>query len=329
VPSPNNLAAIRRALESAGVEFTNRDAPGVRLSLRPWETKRKIGLPVNQAETSRRNTFPNDLFPPPAKKLSNAVREGRLSEAAASASAGARFLVERNHDVGGLNDGCRRHPDLELEFVDRLVRDRGRDDLTAAQFEAHVGGGRTLGYLDNLTGQLVPCAYFHRESSDDLAIGQHRFLQSEWRLYHAYASISRGRKPLHHTAMTSDETLKHTPLHALHVELGARMVPFAGYEMPVQYPLGRAQGASSYAHGRRSVRCLAHGADRRAHEIKRRSRGSSGAGAARSGRYPRSSPGAVALCLHERARWHSDGRKLRGFSAARRQCRLQGSMEGG
>jgi aminomethyltransferase len=32
--------------------------------------------------------------------------------------------------------------------------------------------------------------------------------------------------------------LKRTPLHALHVELGARMVPFAGYEMPVQYPMG-------------------------------------------------------------------------------------------
>lgn len=32
--------------------------------------------------------------------------------------------------------------------------------------------------------------------------------------------------------------LKHTPLHALHIELGARMVPFAGYDMPVQYPLG-------------------------------------------------------------------------------------------
>jgi aminomethyltransferase len=29
-----------------------------------------------------------------------------------------------------------------------------------------------------------------------------------------------------------------TPLHALHVELGARMVPFAGYDMPVQYPSG-------------------------------------------------------------------------------------------
>lgn len=32
--------------------------------------------------------------------------------------------------------------------------------------------------------------------------------------------------------------LKQTPLHALHVELGARMVPFAGYDMPVQYKLG-------------------------------------------------------------------------------------------
>jgi aminomethyltransferase len=32
--------------------------------------------------------------------------------------------------------------------------------------------------------------------------------------------------------------LAHTPLHALHLELGARMVPFAGYEMPVQYPNG-------------------------------------------------------------------------------------------
>ena len=38
--------------------------------------------------------------------------------------------------------------------------------------------------------------------------------------------------------MTSDEALKHTPLHALHVTLGARMVPFAGYEMPVQFKPG-------------------------------------------------------------------------------------------
>ena len=32
--------------------------------------------------------------------------------------------------------------------------------------------------------------------------------------------------------------LKHTPFHALHVGLGAKMVPFAGYEMPVHYPAG-------------------------------------------------------------------------------------------
>ena len=32
--------------------------------------------------------------------------------------------------------------------------------------------------------------------------------------------------------------LQRTPLYDLHVSLGAKMVPFAGYEMPVQYPLG-------------------------------------------------------------------------------------------
>ena len=32
--------------------------------------------------------------------------------------------------------------------------------------------------------------------------------------------------------------LKRTPLHQLHLDLGARMVPFAGYEMPVQYRNG-------------------------------------------------------------------------------------------
>ena len=36
----------------------------------------------------------------------------------------------------------------------------------------------------------------------------------------------------------TDAPLARTPLHALHLELGARLVPFAGYEMPVQYPGG-------------------------------------------------------------------------------------------
>ena len=32
-----------------------------------------------------------------------------------------------------------------------------------------------------------------------------------------------------------DEPLRTTPLHGLHTELGARMVPFAGWDMPIQY----------------------------------------------------------------------------------------------
>ncbi|RME99146.1 MAG: glycine cleavage system aminomethyltransferase GcvT, partial [Alphaproteobacteria bacterium] len=39
-------------------------------------------------------------------------------------------------------------------------------------------------------------------------------------------------------AAANTAPLKKTPLHALHLELGARMVPFAGYEMPVQYASG-------------------------------------------------------------------------------------------
>ncbi|ANM04362.1 glycine-cleavage system protein T [Rhizobium phaseoli] len=38
--------------------------------------------------------------------------------------------------------------------------------------------------------------------------------------------------------MDDTAALKKTPLHALHISLGARMVPFAGYDMPVQYPAG-------------------------------------------------------------------------------------------
>ena len=36
----------------------------------------------------------------------------------------------------------------------------------------------------------------------------------------------------------NDEQLLKTALHDLHVELGGKMVPFAGFSMPVQYPMG-------------------------------------------------------------------------------------------
>jgi aminomethyltransferase len=38
--------------------------------------------------------------------------------------------------------------------------------------------------------------------------------------------------------MMSAADLRHTPLHDLHLALGAKMVPFAGYAMPVNYPDG-------------------------------------------------------------------------------------------
>jgi len=38
--------------------------------------------------------------------------------------------------------------------------------------------------------------------------------------------------------MSDLDSLARTPLYALHQELGARLVPFAGYAMPVQYPAG-------------------------------------------------------------------------------------------
>ena len=49
VPMRNNLAAIQRVLEEAGVEFTNGDAPGVRLRIRSGSARRG-GLRATQLE---------------------------------------------------------------------------------------------------------------------------------------------------------------------------------------------------------------------------------------------------------------------------------------
>ena len=38
--------------------------------------------------------------------------------------------------------------------------------------------------------------------------------------------------------MSVGSEIRKTPLHKMHVDAGAKMVPFAGYEMPVSYPLG-------------------------------------------------------------------------------------------
>ena len=38
--------------------------------------------------------------------------------------------------------------------------------------------------------------------------------------------------------MSKDMLIRTTPLHQMHLDAGAKMVPFAGYDMPVSYPLG-------------------------------------------------------------------------------------------
>src|SRR5690606_35100193 len=48
-------------------------------------------------------------------------------------------------------------------------------------------------------------------------------------------SLRPNRRHLLPERAMSDQTLKTTPLNAAHRALGARMVPFAGYDMPVQY----------------------------------------------------------------------------------------------
>jgi aminomethyltransferase len=47
-----------------------------------------------------------------------------------------------------------------------------------------------------------------------------------------------GEDPAMPATAAAPSTLKRTPLHHLHVSLGGKMVPFAGYEMPVQYTAG-------------------------------------------------------------------------------------------
>ena len=39
-------------------------------------------------------------------------------------------------------------------------------------------------------------------------------------------------------ARESENSLQITPLHALHLQRGGKMVPFAGYDMPVQFAAG-------------------------------------------------------------------------------------------
>src|SRR5437016_4642372 len=49
---------------------------------------------------------------------------------------------------------------------------------------------------------------------------------------------ARAEGPVGHPDGLEMETPKRTPLHQIHLTLGAKLVPFGGYEMPVSYPGG-------------------------------------------------------------------------------------------
>ena len=62
-------------------------------------------------------------------------------------------------------------------------------------------------------------------------------------------------------AASSSQTLKRTPLFDRHVDAGAKLVPFAGWEMPVQYG-GIREEHVAVRDAVRRLRRLAHGRDR-------------------------------------------------------------------
>ena len=99
--------------------------------------------------------------------------------------------------------------------------------------------------------------------------------------------------------MSAPALLK-TPLHALHLELGAKMVPFAGYEMPVQYPAGI---IAEHRHCRASAALfdVSH-MGQMLPQRRRRRAGARDAGAGRR-RRPGAGPAALRL-LHQRERRH-------------------------
>ena len=114
-----------------------------------------------------------------------------------------------------------------------------------------------------------------------------------------------------------------TPLHALHLELGARMVPFAGYDDAGQLPRRHHRRAQAVPRVGGAVRRLAHGPGAPGRRRRRQGTGDAGAGGrARPGRRP-----AALRPVHRRQRRHPrrpDGHAARGRPAAGGQRRLQG-----
>src|ERR1700724_576023 len=88
-------------------------------------------------------------------RVSGARGEGGGMRAAGAAS------VDRDHHAGRLDDRISVLALLELELVDRLVGDRGRDHVAAADIEADMRGRLSLRHLDDLALEVVAGAGLH------------------------------------------------------------------------------------------------------------------------------------------------------------------------
>src|SRR5713101_7901751 len=157
-----------------------------------------------------------------AARLSRRVRaEPREVRARVGADEGAR---DRGSRGGGGRRARREHRRLGLDGP-------GDGGGGAAQRVQGVHGGRRADAARRSAGDLpaLPPGASRRGS-----------LQRRHRR-ETVARLGRSGEPAARpegAARHLDGRMKHTPLHDIHVALGAKMVPYAGFEMPVSYPAG-------------------------------------------------------------------------------------------
>src|SRR5512132_2495743 len=100
----------------------------------------------------------------------------------------------------------------------------------AAIAPGHAGAASSLSRADSLTSGLLPLGA--STSSTGRTAGTHRTSYSST-IARVPTSGWSCRRPAIVAPVSA--TLRRTPLYERHVAAGARMVPFAGWEMPVQY----------------------------------------------------------------------------------------------
>src|SRR5581483_8813647 len=71
------------------------------------------------------------------------------------------WSIDGNHDVRGFHDDRHMALGLDVEFVDRLIGDRGGDNLAAADVDADMRGGGAFLDIDHDALDLVACTDAH------------------------------------------------------------------------------------------------------------------------------------------------------------------------